>query len=214
MNMHFKNAHPPSLISELAEAWQVCSGAIDTPMSLNFTFFPRGVESAKTEHEKHHYIPSIKYRGMLIAIINKRLNPLKGSGVGRHMQRKIIVILVYIFILICSTAYGAPVGLYNLQGDSIYAIQPWGLISDPYWVDDVGLMEKPMRYDTDRIFLGYEAEFYGADIVSGIAGADMRMRRGHGPRPVEPAPVPEPTTLLLIGAGLFGLGFMGRRYRA
>lgn len=105
-------------------------------------------------------------------------------------------------------------GLYNLQGDSIYAIQPWGLISDPYWVDDVGLMEKPMRYDTDRIFLGYEAEFYGADIVSGIAGADMRMRRGHGPRPVEPAPVPEPTTLLLIGAGLFGLGFMGRRYRA
>ena len=82
MNMHFKNAPPPSLISELAEAWQVCSGAIDTPMSLNFTFFPRGVESAKTEHEKHHYIPSIKYRGMLIAIINKQLNPLKGSGGG------------------------------------------------------------------------------------------------------------------------------------
>jgi hypothetical protein len=202
------------LISELAEAWPVCSGAIDTPMSFNFTFFPCGVESAKTEHEKHHYIPSIKYRGMMIAYINVQLNPLKGSGVRRRMQRKIIVNLVYIFILMSSTSYGAPVGLHNLQEDSIYTIQPWKLISDPSWVDDVGLMEKPMRYDTDRIFSGYEAEFHGADIVSGIGGADMRMRRGHGPRPAEPAPVPEPTTLLLIGAGLFCLGFMGRRYRA
>ena len=121
------------------------------------------------------------------------------------MQRKIIVNLVYIFILMSSTAYGAPVGLHEFQGDPLYAIQPWRLISDPYWVDDVGLMEKPMRYDTDRIFLGYEAECHGAD---------MRMLRGHGPRPAEPAPVPEPTTLLLIGAGLFCLGFMGRRYRA
>lgn len=130
------------------------------------------------------------------------------------MQRKIIVNLVYIFILMTSTAYGAPVGLYNLQGDSIYPIQPWGQISDPSWVEDVGLMEKPVRYDTDRIFLGYEAEFYGADIVSGISGADMLMWWSHGPRPVEPAPVPEPTTLLLIGAGLVFLGFMGRRNRA
>jgi len=104
---------------------------------------------------------------------------------------------------------------------------PWGSYIGFYWLDEDGYLVMPLGWQADVHYLPRDQyNQVDSDFLTAPEGAVTAMVRfgtwSHDPwQPVAPtdfdnfdfSPIPEPSTLLLLGSGLFGLVGLARKKR-